>query len=178
MKEAERGEAALKCASILEKEGAEFYERASKVAADPRARSLFHVMAESKLEAFRILSKELRELAGGPPLVREDELDEGPTDDLPQVPRIYAVNTLVTAACYVCGEEVPVDALPRECPSCGASRYTFERDIDVKRAATIVQEDENRCLDFYREHVGRVSGGARQLLERLIQRSEARLRDL
>ncbi|MFQ5837809.1 MAG: hypothetical protein ACE5HJ_03395 [Thermoplasmata archaeon] len=170
--------ATLMSAFVLENEGLDFYSKVSKVAADPRARHLFQVMAERRSEDVRLLRHEYKELTGEGDAPSPDEAERRLAEKGQQVPSIYPKTSLETAVCFVCGEEVPVDALPNECPTCGASRYTFERDIDEKMARRMAQDSEMKRLEFYEESLEVATGRVRDLLEDLVNRTKVYLRDL
>jgi rubrerythrin len=173
-----RERAVLMSALVLEKEGLDFYSKISRVAADPRARQLFQEMAEQRLEEMRLLNERYGELTGEEAAPTPEEAERRLAERGEPVPSVYPRKSTETAVCFVCGEEVPVDSLPDECPNCGASRYAFERDIDEEAAFRMVRENEERRLEFYRVSMDHALGGVRGLLEDLIQRGEEYLKEL
>jgi rubrerythrin len=173
-----RERAALMSALVLEKAGLDFYSNVSKVAADPRARSLFQQMADRKREEMRLLNLRYGEITGDEAAPTPEEAERILLQGGESVPSIYPMKSVERAVCFVCGEEVAVDALPNECPSCGASRYAFERDIDEGLAFRMAQENEAKCLDLYRRFAEELSGRVKGLLEEMLRGTEDYLREL
>lgn len=153
----------LAAVSALEREGLRFYSTASRVVADPRARSLFRGLAEAKEGAVKLLDHEALRAALPPPA--------GP----PPAP-IYTTQAFEPLVCFVCGEEVRGGQIPEECPSCGASGYSFEVDMDQARAVRLAEEKERQALEFL-DHASRRVGDAqlREALRRLADMERATL---
>ncbi len=162
----------------MEREGADFYSRVSRIAADPRARKLFHDLADGRLEAASLLITRYGELSDEDHDLEAEDANRRLEEKGLTRPSIYPHKSVETAVCFVCGEEVLVDDLPPECPFCGASGYSFESDIDEGQAFAMVRENESKRLDFYRQSMQAASGDARALLATLIQQGEECLRDL
>lgn len=159
-------------ALAVENEGLEFYSRAAKVASDPRARAVFLEMAQSRQEDIRHLTETWRELIGRDlSASNEDQIEAGASS-------IYPMELVNSAVCFVCGEEVPVDALPEDCPSCGASRYTFEMDIDEEAARRMVRRSERKRLDHYRRLLDVAADPLREPLSVVLKRGEESLHQL
>jgi rubrerythrin len=153
----------LATVAALEREGLEFYSRASRVVADPRARSLFKGLADAKESQIKFLTGE----AAG-----SQHLEGGPTAP----PAIYTSAAFEPLVCFVCGEEIKGSQIPEECPSCGASGYSFEVDMDQDQALRLAAEKERRALDYV-DHASRKVGDAhlRETLLRVAEMEKATL---
>src|SRR6266550_658781 len=75
--------------------------------------------------------------------------------------------------CYVCGFVADTKAMPNVCPSCGAARYAFEKEIALTKAWEIASETERHSAVLFRESAARAAGPARSLLEELAKEDES-----
>src|SRR3972149_859481 len=102
----------------VEVDGAAFYQRANPVAAAPRVRQILARLARHREEDHRafedaVAKAGLRPPAGG-----------GHTP--------YPFEAVAKLVCYACG--YVTEELPASCPSCGAARYAFEKEISKAMA--------------------------------------------
>ncbi len=158
----------LATVAAVEREGLEFYSRASRVASDPRAKGVFLRLARDKAETVRLLGKKL----GGGPRASKAKGVKG-------TPEVYPRAAIEPLVCFVCGEEVRGSDVPSECPSCGASGYAFEVDIDRETALRMAIESQRRNIDVVTRTYRSVSGAqAKSLLHRLAKLERTSLKAL
>src|SRR5205814_10270785 len=88
------------------------------------------------------------------------------------MPGIYPLDAVAKVECYVCGFVADTKAMPNQCPSCGAARYAFEKEIALTKAWEIASETERHATVLIRESAARAAGPARTLLEELAREDE------
>lgn len=66
----------------------------------------------------------------------------------PKVPPFFPFDEYEKIECYVCGYVAKADDLPEVCPSCGAARYAFEREVSQDRAWDLVVRTTKDALAF------------------------------
>lgn len=111
----------------VEREGAAFFEKAHVLVRDPRVREVFDRFAVAKKEQLRSLEESLKALSV--PIAAGEQRKE-PT---------YPLAEFQNAECYVCGYSTDIPVTPESCPRCGASKYTFEKEISLRRAWEIAK---------------------------------------
>src|SRR5438046_1879505 len=85
---------------------------------------------------------------------------------------IYQRDALSIVECYACVFGAHTKAMPNQCPSCGAARYAFEKEIALTKAWEIASETERHSAVLFRESAARAAGPARTLLEELAREDE------
>lgn len=137
-------------ALAVEEDGVAFFRRASLLAADPRVKSSFYKIAHEKeqhLERLRaaVESFSFRRL----PAVEH--------------PDVYPRDEFKKIECYVCGTAADVDELPHVCPSCGAARYAFEKEIGQATAWSLAVTSSKAAGKLYRSLASSLRSEARDL---------------
>lgn len=120
----------IRQAAQVERDGVAFFRRANKLAADPRVKFIFGRAAEEYENAL----KAIEPLAKG--------------KGTPKVPTIFPFEEYNRIECYVCGYEATADEIPEVCPSCGAARYAFERELSQERAWDLVSRTTKDAIAF------------------------------
>ncbi len=120
MKSAAKPSEAVRQAAQVDRDGADFFRRANRLAADPRVKFIFGRAAEEYERAYKVLVP----LAKGRGKAK--------------VPSFFPFEEYETIECYVCGHVAKADDLPEVCPGCGAARYAFERDVHQGSAWDLV----------------------------------------
>ncbi|HEV8595782.1 MAG TPA: hypothetical protein VGR51_09660 [Thermoplasmata archaeon] len=121
---------ALRQAAQVERDGIAFFRRANKLAADPRVKFIFGRAAEEYESALKALAP----FAKG--------------KGKPKVPAIFPFEEYNRIECYVCGYESTAEEIPEVCPSCGAARYAFERELSQERAWDLVTRTTKDAIAF------------------------------
>jgi len=67
------------------------------------------------------------------------------------VPSFFPFEEYSSIECSVCGYGTRSDAIPETCPSCGAARYAFERDVSPDRAWDLVARTAKDVAAFTRK---------------------------
>jgi len=62
--------------------------------------------------------------------------------------------------------------MPSVCPSCGAARYAFEKEIALAKAWEIASETDRHSAVLFRASAAQAAGAARTLLEELAKEDE------
>jgi rubrerythrin len=167
----------LAAVAAVEREGLEFYSRASRVASDPRAKGIFLRLAGDKAETVRLVGEKLGGAARASkarPVRRASR-----TTKVRETPQVYPRSAIEPLVCFVCGEEVRGSDVPSECPSCGASGYAFEVDIDRETALRMAIESQRRNIEFVTRTFRSVSGAeAKDFLQRLADLERTSLKEL
>ena len=88
------------------------------------------------------------------------------------MPGIYPLDAVAKVECYVCGFVVETKAMPSVCPSCGAARYAFEKEIALTKAWEIASETGRHSAVLFRASAAQAAGPARTLLEELAKEDE------
>jgi len=125
-----KGSDAVRQAAQVDRDGAAFFRRANLLAADPRVKFIFGRAAEEYANAAKVLAP----LAKGKGKAK--------------VPALFPFDEYEKIECYVCSYVAKADDLPEVCPSCGAARYAFEREVSQARAWDLVMETTKAVLAF------------------------------
>ncbi len=167
----------LAVVAAVEQEGLEFYSRASRVASDPRAKGVFLRLARDKAETVGLLGKKLG--SGGRPSKARAAGSSTKAKGMKETPEVYPRSAIEPFVCFVCGEEILGSDVPSECPSCGASGYAFEVDIDRETALKMAIESQRRNIDVVTRTYRSVSGvQAKDFLHRLANLERTSLKEL
>lgn len=137
-------------------EGLTFYDLANTAVAEMRVKVAFEEFGRRKKGQ---LAK-LEILAG--PHAKEAAV----------MPGIYPLDAVSRVECYVCGYVAETKTMPNQCPSCGAARYAFEKEIALTKAWEIAAETGRNTADLFRASAAHVSPPARVLLEELAREDE------
>jgi len=121
---------AIRQLAQVERDGAAFFRLANRLAADPRVKFIFGRAAEEYENAAKVLGP----LAKG--------------KGKPKVPAFFPFEEYEDIECYVCGFVVKGDEIPEICPSCGAARYAFEKEVPQDRAWDLVARTTKDVLAF------------------------------
>jgi len=125
-----KGTNALRPAVQLTRDGVAFFRRANKLAADPRVKFIFGRAAEEYENALQVLEPVAKGKGKVP------------------APSIFPFTEYEVIECYVCGYEASADEIPEICPSCGAARYAFEREVTQERAWDLVAKTTKDVVAF------------------------------
>lgn len=149
-----------------------FYRHASSVVADPRVRRFFSSLAEEKHEHLQILEEEMGSRSERP---RKRGVISGREEPSP----LYPFEAFQDLACFVCGYTLKGDEFPDSCPECGAARYTFQKDIGLRRAQETALNSDRRLLEHLKilEEHEKVSASKR-VLKKLVRLEESTLKRL
>lgn len=139
MKGSTRRVGAIREVAQLDRDGARFFHQANLVAADPRVKYIFGRAAEEYERAAKVLTSVA-----------------GKTKRRPEVPKVFPFEDYQRLECYVCGYEAEAEELPEMCPSCGAARYAFEREMTQSAAWDLVARTTRKVSTFARKAVPRV----------------------
>ncbi|MGI0149262.1 MAG: rubredoxin-like domain-containing protein, partial [Thermoplasmata archaeon] len=107
-------------------EGLRFYDLANAAVAEMRVKVAFEELGRRK----RIQLAKIEAVAG--PHAKEAAI----------MPGIYPIDAVAKVECYVCGFAAETKAMPNQCPSCGAARYAFEKEIALAKAWEIAAETD------------------------------------
>ena len=88
------------------------------------------------------------------------------------MPGIYPIDAVAKVECYVCGFVAETKAMPNQCPSCGAARYAFEKEIALTKAWEIAAQTGRSSAVLFRKSATHAAGAARAVLEELAQEDE------
>src|SRR5213596_2671220 len=88
------------------------------------------------------------------------------------MPGIYPLDAVAKVECYVCGFVAETKAMPSVCPSCGAARYAFEKEIALAKAWEIASETDRHSAVLFRASAAQAAGATRTLLEDLAKEDE------
>lgn len=137
-------------ALAIEEDGVAFFRRASLLAADPRVKSSFYKIAHEKEQHRERLRAAIEEFS---------------FRKLPKVvpPDVYPKDEFKDIECYVCGHQADVDKLPDVCPSCGAARYAFEKEISQETAWSLAATSSKATAKLYRGMASKLRSEAREL---------------
>src|SRR5438046_8217025 len=83
------------------------------------------------------------------------------------MPSIYPLDAVAKVECYVCGFVGETKAMPSVCPSCGAARYAFEKEIALAKAWEIASETDRHSAVLFRASAAQAAGASRTRLEDL-----------
>lgn len=133
MKAPPKASDAVRRAAQVGRNGVAFFRRANRLAADPRVKFIFGRAAEE----YEAALKGLEPLARGKGAVT--------------VPPIFPFAEYEGIECYVCGYETTADEIPEVCPSCGAARYAFEKEVSQDRAWDLVTRTTKEAIAFTRK---------------------------
>lgn len=132
-------------------EGATFYELGHRAAADTRVKVAFEDLGKRK----RAQLARLEALAGAE------------ARSAARAPGIYPMEAVSKVECYVCGYAVATAEMPDQCPSCGAARYSFEKEIAPSKAWEIAGASARKSAALLRDLARRAMPSAKALLEEL-----------
>lgn len=154
----ERGTGADSLASAVGAvvEGVTFFELARRAVADTRVKVTFGDLAKRKRDQ----------------LIRLEAL-AGPTakDAAPRA-GFYPIDAVSKVECYVCGFAVETQSMPDQCPSCGAARYSFEKEIAPSKAWETVGSSSRKSAALFRDLAGKAQGPAKSLLDELAREED------
>ncbi|HKZ88999.1 MAG TPA: hypothetical protein VJ300_01950 [Thermoplasmata archaeon] len=137
-------------------EGVTFYDLAQRAVADTRVKVTFEELGRSKRDQLARL-----------------EASAGPTaKDAARPPGIFPLDVVSKVECYVCGYAVDTALMPTACPSCGAARYSFEKEIALSKAWEIAGAGARKSSDLFRTLAGKASGPSKPLLEALAREED------
>jgi hypothetical protein len=137
-------------------EGVTFYDLAHAAVAEMRVKVAFEELGRRKKSQLARL-----------------ESVAGPTATHAAVmPGIYPVDAVSKVECYVCGFSVETKSMPNQCPSCGAARYAFEKEIALTKAWQIASETGHRSAGILRASAAQVAAPIRAVLEELAREDE------
>src|SRR5438876_970516 len=85
---------------------------------------------------------------------------------------IFPLDAVAKVECYVCGFVAETKAMPSVCPSCGAARYAFEKEIALAKAWEIASETDRHSAVLFRASAAQAAGATRTLLEDLAKEDE------
>jgi len=88
------------------------------------------------------------------------------------MPGIYPIDAVSKVECYVCGFAAETKSMPNQCPSCGAARYAFEKEIALTKAWQIASETGHRSAGILRAAASQVAAPVRAVLEELTREDE------
>lgn len=137
-------------------EGVTFCELGHRAVADTRVKLTFEELGKRKRDQLA----RLESIAG--PHAR---------DAAPR-PGFYPIDVVSKVECYVCGHAVETVAMPDQCPSCGAARYSFEKEIALSKAWEIAAAAAKKSAALFRDLAAKATGPARSLLEGLAREEE------
>src|SRR5437016_10964514 len=88
------------------------------------------------------------------------------------MPGIYPLDAVAKVECYVCGFVAETKAMPSVCPSCGAARYAFEKEIALTKAWEIASETGRQLAILFGESAAHSGGRTKAVLEELARDEE------
>ena len=145
----------------IERDGVSFFRRANEVAADPRVKQVFERLARDRAESARILEDAAAKAgirvtpAGGP--------------------SPYPFEAVAKVECYACG--FVADEIPSSCPQCGAARYSFEKEFTKGTVWEIARSSGTAVSQAVQAAIPDLKGDLRAVLEALLRREQALLRE-
>ena len=92
--------------------------------------------------------------------------------DAAVMPGIYPIEAVAKVECYVCGHAAETKAMPNQCPSCGAARYAFEKEIALTKAWEIAAQTGRRSAVVFRTSASHAADETRAVLEELAREDE------
>jgi hypothetical protein len=137
-------------------EGLTFYDLANAAVAEMRVKVAFEELGRRKKAQLAKL-----EAIAGPNATHAAVM-----------PGIYPLDAVAKVECYVCGFVAETKAMPNQCPSCGAARYAFEKEIALTKAWEIASETGRSSAVLFRTSASQAAGPARSLLEELAREDE------
>jgi len=123
---------AVREAAQVGRDGVTFFQRANRLASDPRVKFIFGRAAEEYGNAVKAL----------------ESAAKGKGKGRAKPPSLFPSEEYERIECYVCGFETTVDDLPEVCPSCGAARYAFEKEVSQDRAWDLVARTTKDVIAF------------------------------
>ena len=137
-------------------EGLTFYDLANAAVAEMRVKVAFEELGRRKKGQLARL-----EAVAGPN-----------AKDAAVMPGIYPLDAVAKVECYVCGFAAETKAMPNQCPSCGAARYAFEKEIALAKAWEIAAETGRNTAVLFRKSAAQAPPATRAVLEELAQEDE------
>ena len=145
----------------LERDGAAFFRRANVIAADPRTRQLFDRLAREREEGAR--------------LVEEAASKSGVRIAAAGGPNPYPFEAIAKVECYACG--YVTEEIPTSCPQCGAARYSFEREFTKSMIWGTARASGTALAEAVRAAIPGSKAGLQAVLESLLKREQALLKE-
>ena len=137
-------------------EGLTFYDLANAAVAEVRVKIAFEELGRRKKAQLAKLENAV-----------------GPTaKDAAVLPGIYPLDAVAKVECYVCGYAAETKAMPNQCPSCGAARYAFEREIALSKAWEIAADAGRKSAAMFREAAAHADARTKAVLEELAREEE------
>lgn len=137
-------------------EGLTFYDLANAAVAEMRVKVAFEELGRRKKAQLARL-----------------EAVVGPNaKDAAVMPGIYPIDAVERVECYVCGFAAETKAMPNQCPSCGAARYAFEKEIALAKAWEIAAETGRSTAVLFRSSAAQAPPATRAVLEELAREDE------
>ena len=137
-------------------EGLTFYDLANAAVAEMRVKVAFEELGRRK----KAQLAKLESIAG--PNAKQAAV----------MPGIYPIDAVAKVECYVCGFAAETKAMPSQCPSCGAARYAFEKEIALTKAWEIAAETGRRSAVLFRNSAAQAAGPSKDILEELAGEEE------
>jgi len=137
-------------------EGITFYDLAHTAVADVRVKIAFEDLGRRK----RSQLAQLESLVGGEAKAAAPR------------PGFFPLEVVSKVECYVCGYATETTAMPDHCPTCGAARYSFEKEISLAKAWEIAATAARKLAALFRDLAARASGREKGLLEGLAREEE------
>ncbi|HWM50401.1 MAG TPA: hypothetical protein VNO76_03530 [Thermoplasmata archaeon] len=137
-------------------EGITFYDLANAAVAEMRVKVAFEELGRRKKSQLARL-----EAVAGPSATHAAVM-----------PGIYPIDAVSKVECYVCGFAAETKSMPNQCPSCGAARYAFEKEIALTKAWQIASETGHRSAGILRAAASQVAAPVRAVLEELAREDE------
>lgn len=134
-------------------EGLTFYDLANVAVAEVRVKAAFEELGRHKKSQLARL-----------------EAVAGPNAKAAAVmPGIYPLDAVAKVECYVCGYVAETKSMPNQCPSCGAARYAFEKEIALSKAWEIAAETGRKSAILFRDSAAHADARSKTVLEELAQ---------
>ena len=137
-------------------EGLTFYDLANVAVAEMRVKVAFEELGRRKKDQ----------------LARLENVAGSGARAAAVMPGIYPMNVVATVECYVCGFVAETNAMPSNCPNCGAARYAFEKEISLSKAWEIAADAGRKSATLFGESAAHTEGRAKTVLEELARDEE------
>jgi len=137
-------------------EGLTFYDLANAAVAEMRVKVAFEALGRHKKAQ----------------LARLEAIAGASATHAAVMPGIYPIDAVAKVECYVCGFVAETKTMPSQCPSCGAARYAFEKEIALTKAWEIASETGRNSAVLFRASAAHAAGPTRSLLEELAREDE------
>jgi hypothetical protein len=137
-------------------EGLTFYDLANVAVAEMRVKVAFEELGRQKKTQ----------------LAKIEAVAGTQAKEVAVLPGIYPMDAVSKVECYVCGYAAETKAMPSQCPSCGAARYAFEKEIALSKAWEIAAQTDRSIAILLRASAAEVSPSTRTILEELAREDE------